>query len=73
MVEKIVLIQPSDPEGTIVIRDHMGKFGIKEKKTSIIREDIFPSARALSNNFRFYRLKDITNLAHECINLEERS
>lgn len=38
----IILIQPPDPEGTIVLRDHMGKFGILEKKTSIVRYDRFP-------------------------------
>lgn len=42
MIKKVVLIQPQDPEGTIVVRDHMGKFGILEKKTSVIREDVLP-------------------------------
>lgn len=40
-IQKVVLIQPPDPEGTIVIRDHMGRFGIKEKKNSVIRYDVF--------------------------------
>jgi radical SAM superfamily enzyme YgiQ (UPF0313 family) len=42
MLEKIVLVQPPDPEGTVVIRDHMGKFGILEKKTSVTRYDVLP-------------------------------
>jgi radical SAM superfamily enzyme YgiQ (UPF0313 family) len=41
-INKVVLIQPPDPKGTVVVRDHMGKFGILEKKTSIIRYDRFP-------------------------------
>jgi radical SAM superfamily enzyme YgiQ (UPF0313 family) len=41
-LEKIALIQPPDPEGMAVIRDHMGRFGVMGKKTSIIRNDIFP-------------------------------
>jgi radical SAM superfamily enzyme YgiQ (UPF0313 family) len=38
----VLLIQPPDPEGLIVLRDHAGKFGIIEKKTSMVRYDIFP-------------------------------
>lgn len=41
-IEKITLIQPPDPEGTVVLRDHAGNFGILEKKASVIRYDIFP-------------------------------
>jgi radical SAM superfamily enzyme YgiQ (UPF0313 family) len=42
MLEKILLIQPPDPEGKVVFRDHAGKFGILETKTSVTRYDVFP-------------------------------
>ncbi len=38
----VVLIQPPDPEDMIVLRDHAGKFGIVEKKTSLVRYDKLP-------------------------------
>jgi len=41
-INNIVLIQPPDPKGTKIIRDHMGKFGILEKKASSIRYDLLP-------------------------------
>lgn len=41
-VKKVVLIQPPDPKGKIVIRDHMGRFGIMDDKVSVARNDVFP-------------------------------
>lgn len=41
-IKRVLFIQPPDPEGMIIVRDHMGKFGIMEKKTSVVREDVFP-------------------------------
>ncbi len=41
-MNKIIVVQPPDPEGLIVLRDHAGKFGIVEKKTSAVRYNKFP-------------------------------
>ena len=41
-VQKVLLIQPPDPEGMKILRDHAGRFGIVEEKSSVIRYDILP-------------------------------
>ncbi|MBD3155888.1 MAG: radical SAM protein [Candidatus Aenigmarchaeota archaeon] len=41
-IEKILLIQSPNPKGKVVLRDHAGKFGIVEKKTSVVRYDKLP-------------------------------
>jgi radical SAM superfamily enzyme YgiQ (UPF0313 family) len=41
-VKRVLLIEPPYPKGKIVLRDHMGKFGVMEEKTTIIRLNKFP-------------------------------
>ena len=41
-MSKIILVQPPDPPQTQILRDHMGKFGILKKSSSIIRDDVLP-------------------------------
>jgi len=41
-MSKIVLVQPPDPSGTQILRDHMGKFGIVQQSLSRLQYDLLP-------------------------------
>lgn len=41
-MEKILLIQPSDPPNTRIVRDHMGQFGIMDKNKLNTCADVYP-------------------------------
>lgn len=50
-MKKILLIQPPDPSGERILRDHMGRFGVKSFKFDLLPPlDLAYSASLLENN-----------------------
>jgi len=50
-MNKIILIQPPDPAGTRILRDHMGRFGVKSFKYDLLPPlDLAYSASLLEKN-----------------------
>jgi len=48
---KVILVQPSDPSGTRILRDHMGRFGVKSFKYDLLPPlDLAYSASLLEKN-----------------------
>jgi len=41
-MSKIILVQPSDPAMTQILRDHMGKFGIIQQSLTTLQYDLLP-------------------------------
>jgi radical SAM superfamily enzyme YgiQ (UPF0313 family) len=50
-MDKIILVQPSDPPGMRILRDHMGRFGVKSFKYDLLPPlDLAYSASLLEKN-----------------------